>query len=97
MRFRSAAFLTALVAATAALSAQSPASPSSGYLTPPKNIVDIMSAEPLPTVAVSPARDVIALQSRSSMPSIAEVSAPMLRLAGFRINPRTNGPHMGGT
>src|SRR5262249_14300547 len=28
-----------------------------------------------------------------SMPSIAEVSQPMLRLAGMRINPRTNGPH----
>ena len=27
------------------------------------------------------------------MPSLAEVSQPMLRLAGIRINPRTNGPH----
>ena len=27
------------------------------------------------------------------MPTIAEVSAPMFRLAGRRINPRTNGPH----
>ena len=28
-----------------------------------------------------------------SMPTIAELSQPMLRIAGRRINPRTNGPH----
>ena len=75
----------------ASLSAQK-----AGYLSPPKNIVDIMTAEPLPAVSVSPARDVIAMMSRTSMPAIAEVSQPMLRLAGLRINPRTNGPHLSG-
>ena len=28
------------------------------------------------------------------MPTIADVAEPMLRLAGHRINPRTNGPHL---
>ena len=42
---------------------------------------------------LSPTRDVLALLERSSMPTIAEVSAPVLRIAGQRINPRTNGPH----
>ena len=65
----------------------------SGYLTPPKAIVDILDAAPLPTVVVSPAGDAIALMSRSSMPSIQEMAQPMLRLGGLRINPRTNGPH----
>ena len=68
----------------------------SGYLTPPKAIVDIMNAAPLPAVAVSPTGDVIVLMSRNAMPSIEDVSAPMLRLGGLRINPRTNGPHLGG-
>ncbi len=69
------------------------AKPHSGYLTPPTAIVDILDADPLPGVVVSPAQDTIALLARHSMPSIAEVSQPMLRLAGMRINPRTNGPH----
>ena len=92
MKTRSLGLLAVVVAATS-LGAQTPASQKTGYLTPPQPIVDIMTAEPLPTVAVSPTRDTIALTSRTSMPSIAEVSQPMLRLAGMRINPRANGPH----
>jgi dipeptidyl aminopeptidase/acylaminoacyl peptidase len=63
------------------------------YQLPPKEIVDILDAAPLPTAAVSPARDVIALLERASMPPVAELAQPMHRLAGMRINPRTNGPH----
>jgi dipeptidyl aminopeptidase/acylaminoacyl peptidase len=81
-----------LFAASSTLVGQSqPAA--TGYLVPPKAIVDILDAPPPPTVEISPARDVIALVERSSMPSIAELSQPMYRLAGVRINPRTNGPH----
>ena len=82
----------ALICATGVY-AQSAAPAAAGYLTPPKAIVDIMDAEPLPTAVVSPAGDVIALMTRRSMPSIEEVSAPMLRLAGMRINPKNTGPH----
>ncbi len=85
--------LLAVVVGAAALGAQSSTPHATGYLTPPKAIVDIMTAEPLPTVAMSPTRDVVLLVSRTSMPSINEISQPMLRLAGMRINPRTNGPH----
>ena len=93
MRITSSALLAVVLAASSAPSAQSPAPQSAGYLTPPQAIVDIMMAEPLPGVAVSPSREVIALMARNGMPPIAEVSQPMLRLAGIRINPRTNGPH----
>jgi dipeptidyl aminopeptidase/acylaminoacyl peptidase len=84
------AIAIAFVAASAALSAQAPAS---GYLLPPKAIVDILDAAPPPTVELSPTRDVVALIERASMPTIAQLSQPMYRLAGVRINPRTNGPH----
>jgi dipeptidyl aminopeptidase/acylaminoacyl peptidase len=87
--------LTAALAATAGLLAQQPAS-TTGYLTPPKAIVDILDAEPLPGVTVGPARETIALLPRRSMPSIAELAQPMLRLAGLRINPANNGPHGAG-
>jgi dipeptidyl aminopeptidase/acylaminoacyl peptidase len=84
--------VVALLAASSTLVAQTqPAA--SGYLVPPKAIVDIRDAPPPPTVEVSPARDVIALVERSSMPTIAELAQPMYRLAGVRINPRTNGLH----
>lgn len=78
--------------ATAGLLAQS-RDPAPAYQTPPRAIIDILDASPLPGVSVSPARDVIALLPRRSMPSIAELAKPMLRLAGMRINPTNNGPH----
>jgi dipeptidyl aminopeptidase/acylaminoacyl peptidase len=62
------------------------------YQLPPKAIVDILDAAPLPNVAVSPSRQQIALLERASMATIADLSQPMLRLAGARINPKTNGP-----
>ncbi|MFP5379456.1 MAG: prolyl oligopeptidase family serine peptidase, partial [Vicinamibacteria bacterium] len=60
---------------------------------PPQPIVDILDAAPPPLVFVSPARDAVALAERASMPPIAELAQPMLRLAGLRIHPGTNGPH----
>jgi len=63
------------------------------YVLPPANIVDAFDAEPLPQVLVSPNRQVLALLKARPHPTIAELSQPMLRLAGLRINPRTNGPH----
>lgn len=63
------------------------------YQLPPKEIVDILDAAPLPTAVASPTGHVIALLERASMPSIAELAQPMHRLAGMRVNPRTNGPH----
>ena len=64
------------------------------YQTPPKVIADLMDAEPLPIVTLSPDRKVMLIAHRQSMPSIARVSAPFYRLAGSRINPRTNGPRL---
>ena len=85
-----AGFAFALVALTiVATSAQSTAP--SGYLMPPKVIADIMDAEPLPGVSVSPDRTTLLLTHRRSMPTLAEVAAPILRLGGSRINPLSNG------
>jgi dipeptidyl aminopeptidase/acylaminoacyl peptidase len=84
----------ALSVSAVALRAQTQSQPTdSGYLVPPKVIVDLIDAAPPPTPELSPARDTLALLERAAMPTIAELSRPMLRLAGVRINPRTNGPH----
>ena len=90
------AAIACLAVALSAQPAQSPAA--TGYLTPPKVIADLMDAEPLPTVSLSPDRTVMLLAHRKSMPTIAEVAAPFLGLAGARVNPRTNGVRvLGGT
>ncbi len=63
------------------------------YVLPPKNVVDAFDAEPLPQTLVSPNRQVVVIAKARAYPTIAELSQPMLRLAGARVNPRTNGPH----
>jgi dipeptidyl aminopeptidase/acylaminoacyl peptidase len=78
---------------SAALLAQSSPPAASGYLLPPRAIVDVLDAPPPPTVELSPSGAAMAVLERASMPSIAELAQPMLRLAGVRINPKTNGLH----
>ena len=73
-----------------------PAAAQTRYKTPPQMIVDILDAPPLPTASVSPDRQWLLLLEQRSMPTIAELSRPMLRLAGSRINPRTDGPQLPG-
>src|SRR4029077_14944834 len=67
---------------------------SAGYQRPPQDITDILDAPPTPLVSLSPTREYLLLIDRESYPPIADVAAPMLRLAGERIDPRTNGPHL---
>ena len=62
------------------------------YQQPPAPIADILDAKPTPTVSLSPDRATLALYDRANLPPIAELAEPMLRLAGYRINPRNNGP-----
>jgi len=62
------------------------------YRMPPQVVVDILDAPPPPLSVVSPDRVWLLLADRAAMPTIAELSQPMLRLAGSRINPATNAP-----
>ncbi len=64
-----------------------------GYKKPPREVLDILSAPVTPAATVSPARDNVLLATGLRYPPIADLALPMLRLAGLRINPNTNGPH----
>jgi dipeptidyl aminopeptidase/acylaminoacyl peptidase len=87
-------YLAAAAAFWAVSIGRPPAAMQNAYQLPPKVVVDVLDARPLPTVIVSPSRTEMALLDRPSMLTIAELSQPMLRLAGYRINPKTNGPQM---
>src|SRR5919205_1173439 len=64
-----------------------------GYKKPPKEVLDVLNAPVTPTALVSPTRDNILLSTGLRYPPLADLSQPMLRLAGRRINPASNSPH----
>jgi dipeptidyl aminopeptidase/acylaminoacyl peptidase len=64
-----------------------------GYQRPAQAILDVLDAPPTPAVSVSPTRDHLFLIETNPYPPVADLAAPMLRLAGLRINPGNNGPH----
>ena len=84
--------LAGVVCLSSAVMAQQAPTPS-GYLLPPKAIVDVLDAPPPPTVELSASGGAMAVLERASMPSLAELAQPMLRIGGVRINPKTNGLH----
>ncbi len=64
------------------------------YQKPPKEVLEVLNAPATPTLSVNPTKTYAALSQTARYPSIAEVAEPMLRLAGMRIDPRTNGLHL---
>jgi dipeptidyl aminopeptidase/acylaminoacyl peptidase len=84
-------------AALLALAVPAAAQQAGGYLTPPAPIPQILSAPPTPTVMVGRDGRTLALLERENLPGIAELAEPELRLAGYRISPRINGPASGRT
>jgi dipeptidyl aminopeptidase/acylaminoacyl peptidase len=64
-----------------------------GYQRAPKPIPDILDAPPTPLVLSNPKSDRLLVMDRLANPPIADLAQPMLRLAGIRINPATNGRH----
>ncbi len=64
-----------------------------GYRQPPQAVLDVLNAPVAPAASISPARDRMLLATGVRYPPIADLAQPMLRLAGLRLNPNTNGPH----
>src|ERR1043165_5076507 len=86
-RFRLAATLLAVLVFAGVGFAQQ------GYKKPPKEVLDILNAPVTPGISVSPTRDNVILTTGLRYPPLADLSQPMLRLAGRRINPAVNSPH----
>ena len=77
--------------ATAAPAAE-PGALAEGYSTPPDPIPAILDTPPTPAFNIAPDRRRALLIGRRNLPPIADLAEPELRLAGMRMNPRTNGP-----
>jgi hypothetical protein len=63
------------------------------YQKPPKAILDVLNSAPTPILSLNPTRTYATQGAPLRNPPIAELAQPMLRLAGLRINPRSNGLH----
>jgi dipeptidyl aminopeptidase/acylaminoacyl peptidase len=63
------------------------------YQKPPKAISDALNSPPTPSLTLSPSHEFATQAQPVRYPPIAELSQPMLRIAGMRINPKTNGLH----
>ncbi|MCU0644606.1 MAG: prolyl oligopeptidase family serine peptidase [bacterium] len=66
------------------------------YQKPPQAITTIIDAPSIPSVEISPAKKWLLIMERAELPSIEELAQPEIRIAGLRINPRTNGPSRSG-
>src|SRR5438128_6317366 len=89
---RTFAFAAAFIVTASTIQFAQTRQPPPRYLTPPKEIIDAFDAPSLPLASLSPSKQAIALSYRRNYPTIAELSQPILRLAGLRVNPKTNGP-----
>jgi dipeptidyl aminopeptidase/acylaminoacyl peptidase len=63
------------------------------YQKPPKAVLDVLNAPVTPQLSLSPTRAYAVEDQPVRYPPIAELAQPMLRIAGMRINPKTNGLH----
>jgi dipeptidyl aminopeptidase/acylaminoacyl peptidase len=61
------------------------------YQSPPKAIADLVEKPPTPAALLSFDHKHMLLCDLPTLPSIADISQPELRLAGQRLNPKTNG------
>ena len=63
------------------------------YQKPSKAVLEVLNAPPTPALTLNPDRTYAVQGQPVRNPPIAELAQPMLRLAGLRINPQTNGLH----
>lgn len=94
-RLRVSATVIAVLIAVALADSQT----SLKYQEPPKAIIDLVDTAPTPAVELSPkdksGRQWLLIETVSGLPPIADLAQPELRLAGLRMDPRTNGPSRG--
>lgn len=66
------------------------------YQMPPPEVAALVDAPANPGMSLSPDRSIALLLHGRGVPTISDLAQPEYRLAGIRINPRTNGPSRSG-
>ncbi|MEO8795438.1 MAG: prolyl oligopeptidase family serine peptidase [Daejeonella sp.] len=61
------------------------------YQKPPQSIINLVDAPQQPTVIINSDGSTMVFLQNPGLPGIAEVARPEVRIAGLRINPKTNG------
>ena len=64
-----------------------------GWQSPPEELLDVLYAPQLPWVWTAPTGEYLLLADPVLFPSLAELAAPMHKLAGIRVNPALNCIH----
>ena len=67
--------------------------PATGWQSPPADVLEVLHAPQLPSVWTAPSGEHLLLADPVTYPSLAEMAAPMHKLAGMRVNPVVNGFH----
>ncbi len=62
------------------------------YQTPPKDIADLLLANPTPSVSITSRAEWMILIERNSYPTVEELGQPEVRVAGLRLNPNNFSP-----
>jgi dipeptidyl aminopeptidase/acylaminoacyl peptidase len=92
MKSRRTNFATAFALAAFLLAIRSEAADVK-YQKPPKAVLDVFNAPQFPVAFPNPSGDTLLLATPVPYPPISDLAKPMLRLAGLRIDPTTNGEH----
>ncbi len=67
--------------------------PATEWQSPPKELLEVLHAPQLPWVWTAPTGEYLLLADPVLYPPLAELAAPMHKLAGIRVNPAINGYH----
>ncbi|MFV1987432.1 MAG: prolyl oligopeptidase family serine peptidase [Gemmatimonadota bacterium] len=85
-------FVASLVVTGLSFSTLSAQEGADSYQMPVPELAALVEAPVTPGVSFNADKSMMLIIERASLPSIGQVAAPELRIAGLRINPRTNGP-----
>jgi dipeptidyl aminopeptidase/acylaminoacyl peptidase len=83
----------ALMIATIANAASGAPQPTTRWQTPPEEVLEVLHAPQLPWVWTAPTGEHLLLADPVTYPSLAELAAPMHKLAGMRVDPVVSNFH----
>ncbi len=92
-RLLTAVTFAAMMTATFATAGAGDLPATTGWQSPPGDILDVLDAPRLPRVWTAPTGEHLLLADPVTYPPLAELAGPMHKLAGIRVNPKVNGRH----